>query len=215
MRKTITFGLVLLAACTGAPKLPTEHAHKEPKKTSPWVTQVSIKQRRTEYVPAGEHELQLQIDDITAGQVLTRVSCAYNVLVGQRSMQCGDVVAFRLDGEELSLGLSRLVNLLIGDDFALFHVGTTDAVAKAQIQSFIDRVGRSTATFRIGGREVDAKEAKRQLERDLERRKCKTARAFLDDVVRKPRSRGGRYEIVIANRPMPLADWLRGTRSRD
>ncbi len=85
--------------------------------------QFTIVQRHTQTVPGSDGYLLLRIGDITGGQtLLTLRSAAGRELVQRKSVQQGDSVRFRLGKNEYELTLKKLVNFLVGDDYAQFVV---------------------------------------------------------------------------------------------
>jgi hypothetical protein len=78
--------------------------------------------------------------DITEGAVVVHVMIGEEEVIPQCAMRVGDVVPFPTEAGEECLGLSQLDNVLIGDDWALFHVGSSRAVTTAQVEHMIARV---------------------------------------------------------------------------
>jgi hypothetical protein len=83
----------------------------------------TVLQYRTEDVRGSGGYLQVHIGDITQGQTLLTLSAADGEqIVPRESVRQGDCVVFSLGDREYELEVSRLVNLLIGDDYAEFVV---------------------------------------------------------------------------------------------
>jgi hypothetical protein len=130
-----------LLLCVAAGCQSTEVAREGNATTQvPAAVPVTIVQRTTEPVPGSIPELRIRIGDITAGAVLVHVMIGEDDVISQRTMRVGDVVPFPTARGERCLGLSQLSNVLIGDDWALFHVGERPAVTNAQVEHMIGRV---------------------------------------------------------------------------
>ncbi|MHC4591063.1 MAG: hypothetical protein ACYS8L_00015 [Planctomycetota bacterium] len=83
----------------------------------------TINQRRRELLPGSDGYVQVHIGDITAGQtMLTLKTADGRELIKRRSVRQGTSVQFRLGENEYELSLRKLINLLVGDDYAEFVV---------------------------------------------------------------------------------------------
>ncbi|MCB9880687.1 MAG: hypothetical protein H6832_10280 [Planctomycetes bacterium] len=195
---------ILLVLVTGSGCATTGHATIE-------LATTTVIQRTSEDVRVADSKVKVTIGDITAGQVLTRLDAGEECLLGQRPMKPGDSVPFRLRGIDLDLGMSRMVNLLFGDDYATFYLGTKDDVARAQIHDFLERIAESKFRFVIGTREVDGHELARALERDVARRSSPpSAKEFLDDIAVHPAGKP-RYGAIVRDETYDIARWLRSS----
>ena len=84
---------------------------------------VVIVQRHTEPIPGAGGYVRLHIDDITGGQtLLTLMAADGRELVKRKSVRDGETVRFQLGESEYELTMTKLVNLLLGDDYAEFVV---------------------------------------------------------------------------------------------
>jgi len=84
---------------------------------------LTIVQRRTETVPGSDGYLRLNVSDITQGQTLLTLRTAdRRELLSRESLRQGDKARFRLKGAEYELELTKMVNMLFGDDYAEFVV---------------------------------------------------------------------------------------------
>ncbi len=93
---------------------------------------LTIVQGHSEPIPGLAETIRVHIGDITHQQTLTQVRGPKGaILIAHRAMRVGDVGVFRAEGNMYTLGLARLVNFLIGDDYAEFFVGSPTAVAEA------------------------------------------------------------------------------------
>ena len=178
---------------------------------------VCVVQRTSEPVPGSGGQLRLEAGDVTGGQVLVRiVDEAGNVVLPQRSMRPGDTATFDWKGRQDTIGLVRLVNFLIGDDFAEFYVGTPTGVARSQIEAMLRRIETSDGKFIRNGKVYDGKSAAAHLRMKYEMAggRIGSASEFLEHVATKSSLTGEPYEVQFGGDPMPLAEWLRQDLSR-
>lgn len=92
---------------------------------------VTVRQRTEAAVPGFRGFVRVAIDDITGGQVMAEVrGPGGEALAERRSMREGDAISFELRGKTYRLTLHRLVNMLIGDDDAVFLIQEADASTK-------------------------------------------------------------------------------------
>jgi len=176
-------------------------------------TEMTIGQRTSDAVPGSRGRIHLDIGDVTAGQVLTmRAVDDSDPLVPRRSMAIGDTVEFSLAGRRLSLGLTRLVNRLIGDDHAIFHIGTPSAVVTAQIEDLLSRIETSNHMFVRGGSDYDGQAMASHLRRKwaTAASEIRSAGEFIDRVATENSTTKQQYEVRVGSVTVPLADWLRG-----
>ncbi|MHC4078036.1 MAG: DUF5329 family protein [Planctomycetota bacterium] len=202
---------LLCVACTSDP---TDKADSTPTIVLPAdPTEMTIVQRMSESLPGSRGRIRLEIGDITAGQVLTRLAIEDgDPLVPRQSMVIGDMVEFSVDGRRLSLGLTRLVNRLIGDDHAIFHIGTPSVVVTAQIEEFLKRIETSMYTFVRGGSDYDGQEMARYLRRNwaTAASEIRTASEFIDRIATENSTTKQQYGVRVGSATVPLAKWLRG-----
>lgn len=108
------------------------------------VVELTVKQRRSRSVPGSDGTLWVEIDDITAQQVMVSVRTRNRKkLLDDVSLKEGEVRAFEIDRRRYFLRLKELTNVLFGDDFAVIDiaanaddfprldVGSADDTAKA------------------------------------------------------------------------------------
>ncbi|MHC5066242.1 MAG: DUF5329 family protein [Planctomycetota bacterium] len=86
-----------------------------------------------------------------------------------------------------------MVNLLVGRDYVKFHIGDPQAVCYAQIESILERIEESVATFVVRGAELNGQEMASRLRRDYRR---------LADRIHS----GDEFIARVATRPSPSAD---------
>ncbi|MBI5852429.1 MAG: hypothetical protein HZB39_15550, partial [Planctomycetes bacterium] len=81
---------------------------------------VTVKQRERVPVPGTNEWLRIAIDDVTASQTLVELDDADgNAVLTPRSMHDGEHATFKLGARDYVLAVDKLVNFLIGDDFAI------------------------------------------------------------------------------------------------
>lgn len=84
---------------------------------------LTLIQRRGKDLPGSKGFLRLRIGDITAGRVLVSVSSMTGErLVDQQPLRQGQELGFSLGERTYTLALKKLVNVLVGDDYAIFEV---------------------------------------------------------------------------------------------
>ncbi len=85
--------------------------------------QLVVYQRTSEPIPDTQNALNLYLGDITQGQVLLSVGeHTTSDIVKQVSVTRGDVVRFEYQTRSYSLKILRLVNRLVGPDFAVIEL---------------------------------------------------------------------------------------------
>jgi hypothetical protein len=90
--------------------------------------ELTVVQRFTVPVPGSDGYLLLHIGDITGGQtLLTLKSADGRRLVEGKSVRRDESVRFRLGEHQYELTLKKLVNFLVGDDYAVFVVAPQQA----------------------------------------------------------------------------------------
>lgn len=167
-------------------------------------TRISLVQRNRVVVPATNGWLQLRIGDVTAGQVLTRLSTADgSTVVGWQSMRQGDEAAFTMHGQRYSLVLDKLVNLLIGADHAEFLLERHDEKRtrareeQRLIRDLLERVRTSGLTFVREGKEYTAYRTENHLEAKLAAHPVRTAEDFIEKIASRSSTTGNAYLVEL------------------
>jgi hypothetical protein len=94
---------------------------------SPDPLQLTVVQRSAQAIPGLRGLAQIQLQDITQGQVgLSIHDDSKRPILGPLSARAGDVLPFQVKGQEFYLHVLRLDNQLVGDDRAVFEVSATD-----------------------------------------------------------------------------------------
>ncbi len=211
--------LVALSACLlGCQSAPAEKPVSETlAEDLPAVTSIVITQREWAYVPGSDGLLILRIDVITAGATLVRLSMTKMMddLVPRLSMSVGDIASFSLGKREFALGMSHMVNRLIGDDYAQFHIGDPKAVCTAQITAILARIESSSSTFLLDGKDCDGKTMTLHLRQKTATSgdTIRTGADFIDQIATQTAPGGSPYGVyVLQDKPTALATWIRGRR---
>ena len=193
-------GISILLGCEAQPQQPVE----APLKLIGSANTLSAKQRSTSDVPGSDGDLQLTIDDITDGQVITSLSREDGApILAPASMKVGDARRFTLGTQKYHLTLVSLNNELIGEDSAEFCISLpSDLTETKKIKSLIEAVEQMDgATFIRNGTEHDTKEAANHLRRKWKAAgdKVKTAEEFVEHLASKSGTTGKPYEIRLSD----------------
>ncbi len=121
MSRDLHVGLVaLLLLCCGCTQL---RLPRDP-------LRMTVVQRQAKPIPGASGGLQLEIEDITAGQVLVTIrSGVGKAVLDTCSLKAGDVIPFELGSRRYYLSVIELRNLLTGDDFGVFELSETPPAA--------------------------------------------------------------------------------------
>ncbi|NOX57476.1 MAG: DUF5329 domain-containing protein [Planctomycetes bacterium] len=183
---------------------------------------VTIYQRCFKPLPGSHGNLRLHIGDITAGQVLVSVHCAnQNPLVDMASLREGDSVRLDLEEKDYVLVLDRLVNLLLGRDYAVFSLVSADAWEQSEIERLLTLVGESEHIFLRTGDDTSGKRVDQELKGDvfstLLRQKLSFAtprvvsvNQFIEQIASRSWTSGKPYQVRLSNGDtVAAAIWLR------
>jgi hypothetical protein len=171
---------------------------------------LTVRQRSTTTVPGSDGKLQITVDDVTRGQVVSSVSHSkHGVLVGPTSMRVGDAKKFDLEGTTYQVRLKNLNNALIGVDFAEFVIGrpAEPLSERRKIEKLIATIGDlpDAVKFVRNGKERVAKDEADYLRKRDEgwKEKDLTAVAFIERLCAKSTSEKP-YEVRVDGHP-PLS----------
>lgn len=177
-------------------------------------SRLTVTQRGREKVPGTEGRLWVEVDDVTAGQVLVKIvdRTTREDALPQRSMRFGDEATFPYAGGTRAVVVLRLANLLIGDDFVEFGFGEPGAMASEQIESVLRQVANATTTFVRSGAKSDGRATAERLRQQWRASgDVTTLAAFLTRCVG---YEGGTVPVwkvqLPGGRLLPLVEWLRG-----
>lgn len=177
----------------------------------------SVVQRRTAAVPGSRDYLRVRLGDLTAGQVLVEVSGADGrVFVAQRSLRTRDEVEFELFGGRYVLLVEKLVNLLIGDDFAELSVARAADRPPDAIGALLQRIAAAELTFVREGQDYTGDEAVRMLRAKLDAWRGElTVDTFIDEIASRSSTTGHAYQVRLRDGTVVEARrWLRSELAR-
>ena len=90
-----------------------------------------IIQRHDKPIPGSRKAVHVEIGDITGGQVLLSIRGRFGrTIVDTVSVSKGDAVEFEIDRTPYRLKVIELRNFLIGDDFGVFEISSTNSDQK-------------------------------------------------------------------------------------
>ena len=175
---------------------------------------LTVVQRGREKVPGTGGRLWIEVDDVTAGQVLVKIvdRTTREDALPQCSMRVGDEARFPFAGGTRAVVVLRLANLLIGDDFVEFAFGEPGAMAGEQIESVLQQIAKSSLTFMCNGSKHDGRATAERLRQQWQASaEITTLAAFLSRCVG---DEGGSVPVWSVQLPggslLPMVDWLRG-----
>jgi hypothetical protein len=189
--------------------------HALPKRLEfPWdEARLTICQRCSKELPGSMGALRLRIGDITAGQVLVSVyGPDEEPLVPTTSMQEGDTAPLRLAEQEYVLHLERLVNLLIGEDYAVFAVLQPHAWEAQRIEHLLDIIDSADVRFIRHGQELSGSMFADFLRLKYEQMGPREASLdqFIEEVASRSSSTGQPYQVKLSDGELLDAGaWLR------
>ncbi|MEZ5988537.1 MAG: DUF5329 family protein [Planctomycetota bacterium] len=164
---------------------------------------VTLVQRHEAALPGSNGWLLLSIDDITRRQTLTGLRTAEGeVIVDTVSLGAGDEVAFRFAGKRYVLRLAKLVNLLIGDDWAEFELREHGVSERWKIDRLLAWLEHEEGVrFVREGKEYDGRRAAQHLRTKYEAAKDRvtTLEAFLTDIAAKSSTTGNAYRVRVSD----------------
>lgn len=128
------------------PKIPSSPDHNLPHQAS----ELTVKQWECQPIPGLDEAVQIQLGDITKGQVLlSLVTKEGQELLPETSVQKNDLVTFLWEEKTYGIRVLELKNLLTGDDFATLSVSLAtpgEKAAASRVQRFeeVDGVKEKT-----------------------------------------------------------------------
>ena len=184
---------------------------------------ITVIQRYSKPLPGSRGYLSLSIGDITAGQTLVTVrSGDGRALMDQRSMREGETATFEYNGAQYALSVQRMVNLLVGDDWAVLAVsaGPVDpglAKERRRIEDLILAIGRAQVTFVRSGEEYSPGRAVAHIRQKYEfvYSEVRTLDAFIGHVAGVSWGTGEEYLVRLPDGTTVKAiQWLRDTAAK-
>ncbi|MGE3172021.1 MAG: DUF5329 family protein [Planctomycetota bacterium] len=172
-----------------------------------------VGQRRSAPIPCTDDWLQVELDDITAGQVrLTVLGAGGRVLVPARSVRDGDVVPLPLADDDAVLEVVMLHNLPFGEDWADLRVATRAQLGDDRIEWLLRRIaGAAGCRFERNGRTYSGAAAAQHIRRKLAALAARPTLAdFVDEVASRSSTTSTDYRVIDADGiAMSMRDWLR------
>lgn len=180
----------------------------------PWNrVSLTVYQRTSADFPGSEGRVRMRLGDITAGAVFVTISASDddNILAAA-SMREGSALTISLAEESYVVRLDKMVNLLIGEDYAVFtvmpsHVRDTDTIA-----CLLDIMEKSDATFLRNGREFNGRDSAGHLRQKVlyfGPKKLALDR-FIEDFTTRSMESGQPYQVKdTEGNVTEMATWLR------
>lgn len=173
---------------------------------------VTVKQRERVPVPGTNEWLRIAIDDVTASQTLVELDDADgNAVLTPRSMHDGEHATFKLGARDYVLAVDKLVNFLIGDDFAILLI-STEAPKGPRVADLLRWIEDSPARFLRNGQEHDGARAASHLRAKFVHSGAdvRTVDEFIERIASRSDASGEPYVVRMPDgTEKALADWLR------
>lgn len=162
---------------------------------------LTLPQRTTKRTTFAGEPLTLTIDDITAGQVrLTLRTAEGQVLIDGNSLRQGASEPFELHGREYVLIVKKLVNILIGEDWAEIELSPLTAEELREIEALLDRVSKARETFIREGRRYNGREAAAHLRRKFKSGpQVRTRAEFIEKIASRSSISGQPYLVMLGD----------------
>ena len=161
---------------------------------------VTVKQRQSQKIPGSRDFLYVSLDDITGGQVLTRVWAASGEeVVTATSLRQGESLVFTLGSRSYTLRLTQLVNQLFGTDWAVVDVTDIPPKALTSIDALLTRVETAEITFWRGDQSYTGKQAAEHLRTKmrLSPKPIGTVKEFIEKIASHSSTTGKDYEVEL------------------
>lgn len=173
---------------------------------------VTVKQRERVPVPGTNEWLRIATDDVTAGQTLVELDDADgNAVLTRRSLHDGEHATFTLGGRDYVLAVDKLVNFLIGDDFAIFTI-STEAPKGPRVADLLRWIEDSPARFLRNGQEHAGVRAASHLRAKFVHSgaEVRSVDEFIERTASRSDASGEPYVVRMQDgTEQKLADWLR------
>ncbi len=216
VRQLLVAVMLALVGCSRAPES-AEPAPTPQPAIADLPVQITLRQRSTATVPGSDPPLRLTIDDVTRGQVMASLAHEGGEgLLGPVSFTPGHSEGFRVGEAEYELSLTKLDNVLIGEDSATFVIseaGSVELSETGKIERLIAIIAAmEDAVFIRNGDEHSAEDAADHL-RSKWRWKAgeiETAEQFIDEVATRSSQTGEPYRIRLPDGTVvPTGEYLR------
>ena len=173
----------------------------------------TVMQRPAEDLPGSNGSLQLWIEDITSGQVrISIVDSQWTPVVRTTSVRPGDCVPLDIHQEKYVVGVRKLVNRLVGDDYGVFIICRPKRWEKIRVNVMLDRIENSMAKFIQDGQELSGRQFSSVLKEKMKKSatKIETVDAFLARVAARPEQPARPYKVRFEEgAEYELTAWLR------
>lgn len=179
---------------------------------------MTIYQRDAKEIPGSNGALRVRLGDITAGQVLVTVEGpGREMLVDKTSMKAGDTVSLVLTEENYILRLDKLINLLMGNDYAVFTLMPRHHYEANRIDALLGIIERSDVTFIRNDHELTGQAFAAHL-RGKHRfygTSGTSLAGFIENIASRSSTTGRPYRVKLANGEIVDAgEWLRDQAAR-
>lgn len=176
------------------------------------VTQ-TVYQRETRKIAASDGSLSFHLGDITGGCVLVSVlDRSGNPLIDRKEMKEGGFITTKIRQGEFVISLDRLVNLLMGEDYATLSIMQVEHFDRVAIEKLLLTLESSELTFIRNNHEVAGRDIAALLRQKLGYlgEANPTVEEFIDNIASKSMASGEEYAVKLADgKSIPLGEWLR------
>ncbi|MBI1903245.1 MAG: DUF5329 family protein [Planctomycetia bacterium] len=173
----------------------------------------NVEQRERADLPGAGGYVKVQLGDITAGQVMVTVETDEGkTLLARTSLRVGERRTIEFGEKQYVLTLRRLVNLLIGDDWAELESSRVSVSEQDKIDALLAHVAASKDTFVREGVEHTGAEAAEHLRKKYASggQKIETLDEFIDKIASRSSLTGKPYQVKLADGTVVEASkWLR------
>ncbi|MBI4880307.1 MAG: DUF5329 family protein [Planctomycetes bacterium] len=173
----------------------------------------SLHQRQSTEVPGSRGYLRVELDDVTGGQVMTSLSAGESERpVAAASLREWDSLPIDLPEARYVLGVERLCNLLMGEDFAVLSLSTPEAWETSRIVRLLECLEASDLTFLREGQEYTGKDAAAHLRDKMQSMQSgpPSIERFIEEVGSRSSTTGSPYQVRLPDGGIvDSATWLR------
>jgi len=171
----------------------------------------TVYQRSLAWIPGAKDYYCLSLGDITAGQVLISISTADDKRVLERqSLRQGGTVNLTIGKVEYEILLSEMVNMLIGNDYAIFEIARKGFFLNRRVEKVIERVRNTDLTIFRDDAKIEAGKLAEEIERTWKSKKdqIETYEQFVKKVLELEVKTGGITVERVAQDRQPFSSWL-------
>ena len=172
----------------------------------------TVYQRSSANLPAGNGSLAVRLGDITAGEVVVTVeSPPGTTIVGSQLMRAGEQVLLPLSEVTYVLILERLVNRLLGEDYAEFRIIPNTGRQTHRIEPLLKDIETSGLVFVRNGQELPAEAFATHLRLKYEHAspRPRTRQEFITQIASRSSTTGEPYRVRLeTGGTSDVRDWL-------